>query len=132
MTVHFPIAFLLANPFFNFLFRVTGNRSFETTAFHCLAIGIFFLGTAMITGFLTWWYNYLARMMKPVAVKIPLSIVTLLIAIVSFIWRWNDPLVMLNRQGVNAVYFLFSLAFVPLIAVIGWYGATMTFPIEKT
>ena len=36
MTVHFPIVFMLSNPFFNVLFLMTGNRSFETTAYHCL------------------------------------------------------------------------------------------------
>jgi hypothetical protein len=69
-------------------------------------------------------------MMKPIAVKIPLSAITLIIAIASFVWRWNDPNVMVNLKGIGNLYFLFSLAFVPLIAIIGWYGATMTFPLE--
>ncbi|MGB7918625.1 MAG: cytochrome b5 domain-containing protein, partial [Desulfobacterales bacterium] len=29
MTVHFPIVFFLANPFFNVLYIITGNKSFE-------------------------------------------------------------------------------------------------------
>ena len=70
MTVHFPIVFLLSYPVFNLLFWFTGNRDFESTAFHCLVGGIIFLIVAMVTGFLTWWYNYLGRMMKPVAIKI--------------------------------------------------------------
>lgn len=131
MTVHFPIVFMLSNPFFNLLYWVTGNRDFETTAFHCLGGGVLFLAVAMVTGFFTWRYNYMAKMMKPVAIKIPLSIVTLLMAIVSFIWRWNAPEVMVDLQGINLLYFLGSLAFIPLIGIIGWYGATMTFPIEE-
>jgi predicted heme/steroid binding protein/uncharacterized membrane protein len=131
MTVHFPIVFLLCNPFFNFLFWVTGNRSFETTAFHCLAGGILFMAVAMLTGLFTWWYNYMAKMMTPVAVKIPLSILTLTIAVVSFVWRWTTPDVMVDLRGIRIVYFLCSLCFAPLISIIGWYGATMTFPIEK-
>lgn len=131
MTVHFPIVFLLANPFFNFLFWATGIRTFETTAFHCLAGGVLFSIVAIVTGFLTWWYNYMAKMMPPVAIKIPLSIIALLLAIISFIWRWNVPDVMVNLQGSNILYFLFSLSFFPLISIIGWYGATMTFPVEE-
>lgn len=131
MTVHFPIVFLLANPFFNLLYWVTGNPDFETTAFHCLGGGIVFMVVAMATGFLTWWYNYMARMMKPIAVKICLSAATLILAIVSFVWRWNDPEVMVGPQGINMLYFLCSLAFIPLIGIIGWYGATLTFPIEN-
>jgi predicted heme/steroid binding protein/uncharacterized membrane protein len=131
MTVHFPIVFMFSNPFFNFLFWVTGNRDFETTAFHCLGGGILFMIVGIVTGFLTWWYNYMGRMMKPVAVKIPLSIFTLIIAVASFVWRWNDPAIMINLQGINILYFLCSLAFIPLVAIIGWYGATLTFPIEE-
>lgn len=131
MTVHFPIVFLLANPFFNLLFWVTGIRAFETTAFHCLGGGILFLLVAMFTGFFTWWYNYMARMLKPVAVKIPLSVVALILAVVSFAWRWNVPDVMIDLQGTNIVYFLISLSFLPQIGIIGWYGASMTFPIEE-
>jgi len=131
MTVHFPIVFMLAYPFFNILYWVTGNQDFETTAFHCLGGGLFFMVVAMITGFLTWWYNYMAKMLKPVAIKIPLSALTLALAVVSFIWRWRAPEVMTNPQGANMLYLFCSLAFIPLIGIIGWYGATMTFPIEE-
>jgi predicted heme/steroid binding protein/uncharacterized membrane protein len=130
MTVHFPIVFLLSNPFFNYLYWITGNRAFESTAYHCLGGGIVFTIVAMITGFFTWWYNYMGKMMKPIAIKIPLSVIALIIAIASFLWRWNVPDVMVNLHGIRNLYFLCSLAFVPLISVIGWYGATMTFPIE--
>ena len=131
MTVHFPIVFMLSNPFFNALYVITGNRAFETTAFHCLAGGILFMLVAMITGFFTWWYNYMAQMMKPVAVKIPLSIITFLLAVVLFFWRLENPQVMTNLQGINVLYFALSLSFVPMISIMGWYGATMTFPIEE-
>lgn len=131
MTVHFPIVFMLANPFFNALFLITGNRSFETTAFHCLAGGVLFIVVAMVTGYFTWWYNYMAKTMKPVVIKIPVTIAMLVIAIVSFIWRSISPDVMVDLKGINMLYFLFSLSFVPLISIAGWFGATMTFPIEE-
>jgi len=131
MTVHFPIVFMLSYPVFNLLFWITGNRSFETTAFHCLGGGIIFMAVAMATGFFTWWYNYLGRMTRPVAIKIPASVGGLVLAIILFIWRLKHPAVMVGLQGGNAVYFICSLAFIPLISVIGWYGATLTFPIEQ-
>jgi predicted heme/steroid binding protein/uncharacterized membrane protein len=131
MTVHFPIVFMLSYPVFNLLFWVTGNRAFETTAFHCLGGGVIFLAVAMVTGFLTWWYNYLGRMMKPVVIKICASAVTFLLAVIAFIWRLMIPEVMVGLQGIDAAYFCCSLAFIPLISVIGWYGATLTFPVEQ-
>ncbi len=131
MTVHFPLVFMLSAPVFNLLFLATGNRSFETTAFHCLGGGVLFTVVAMATGFVTWWYNYMGKMMKPVAVKIPLSILVLTIGIVMFAWRLNAPEVMTDLSGVRIVYLLLSLSLLPLISIIGWYGATMTFPLEE-
>ncbi len=131
MTVHFPLVFLLSNPVFNILFLVTGHRPFETTAFHCLAGGLLFMVVAMTTGFLTWWYNYMAARMKPVVVKIPLSFAVLALAAAMFVWRWTAPDVLATLTGINTLYFLFSLSLFPLISIIGWYGATMTFPLEE-
>ncbi len=131
MTVHFPIVFLLCNPFFNILYLITGNGAFETTALHCLAGGILFTVVAMLTGLLTWWYNYMAKMLKPVAIKIPLSLVMLIFAIIVFIWRINDPRVLDNLQGANILYLILVLSLFPLVSVIGWFGANMTFPLEK-
>lgn len=131
MTVHFPIVFFLANPFFNVLYIITGNKSFETTAFHCLAGGILFGAIAMATGLFTWWYNYMARMMKPIAIKIPLSLALLVVAVILFFWRLNDPEVMDGVQSGNLLYLLLVLALFPMVSIVGWFGATMTFPVEK-
>jgi predicted heme/steroid binding protein/uncharacterized membrane protein len=131
MTVHFPIVFMLSYPVFNLLFWVTGNKDFETTAFHCLGGGIVFLAVAMVTGFLTWWFNYMGKMMKAVAIKISVSAVAFVLAVIAFIWRWRVPEVMSDPQGISSTYMLLSLLFIPLISVIGWYGATLTFPIEE-
>ena len=131
MTVHFPIVFMLSNPFFNILYLITGAKSFETTALHCLVGGLLFSAVAIMTGFLTWWYNYMGKMMKPIAIKIPLSLIVLVIALIQLIWRLVDPGVMGNLQGGNRFYLLLSLSFFPLISIIGWFGASMTFPIEK-
>ncbi len=131
MTVHFPIVFFLANPFFNVLYIITGNKSFETTAFHCLAGGILFGIIAMATGLFTWWYNYMARMMKPIAIKIPLSLALLVVAVILFFWRLKDPEVMDGVQSGNLLYLLLVLALFPMVSIVGWFGATMTFPVEK-
>jgi len=131
MTVHFPIVFMLSTAFFNVLFLLTGVKSFEVTALHCLAGGILFTVVAILTGLVTWWYNYMGKMLKPVAIKIPLSLAMLADAVIVFVWRIKDPRVLENLQGMNILYLLLVLALVPMIAIIGWYGATMTFPLEK-
>ena len=131
MTVHFPIVFMLSAPVFNVLYLITGTEAFETTALHCLAGGILFTVVGIFTGVITWWYNYMGRMMKPIVIKLPLSIVMLVVAIVVFVWRVKDPTVMQNPEGVNLLYLSLVLSLIPMISVIGWFGATMTFPVEN-
>jgi len=122
---------MLSTPVFNILYLITGINAFETTALHCLAGGILFTLVAIFTGVITWWYNYMGKMMKPIAVKLPLSFVMLIISIVVFIWRLNDPSVMDNLSGINILYLVLVLSFFPMVSVLGWFGATMTFPVEK-
>jgi predicted heme/steroid binding protein/uncharacterized membrane protein len=131
MTVHFPIVFMLAAPFFLLLYLLTGVRAFETTAFHCLGGGALFTVVGIATGLVTWWYNYMGKMMKPVAVKLPLSLVMLTVSTVAFVWRIMAPEVMIDPQGIRLLYPVLVFALAPMVSVIGWYGATMTFPIEK-
>jgi len=131
MTVHFPIVFMLAAPFFLVLYLLTGVRAFETTAFHCLGGGVLFSVVGIATGLITWWYNYMGKWMKPVAVKLPLSLVMLTVSIIAFVWRFLDPNVMTDLKGIRLLYPILVLALAPMVSVIGWYGANMTFPIEK-
>jgi len=131
MTVHFPIVFFMANPFFNFLFLLTGETAFETTAFHCLAGGVLFSVVAIVTGVFTWWYNYMAKMSRPITVKLPLSVVLFILAVVLFVWRFMDPTVLTAPHGANLLYLVLDAALMPIVSIIGWYGATMTFPLEK-
>jgi len=131
MTVHFPIVFFLSNPVFNMLYLLTKEPSFETTAFHCLVGGILFSVAAIVTGVITWLYNYMAKMTRAIVVKIVLSIALMGNALVLFFWRLIDPAVVTSPEGANSLYLVLCLSFVPVIIVIGWFGATMTFPIEK-
>lgn len=131
MTVHFPIVFMFCTPVFNIIYLITGIKPFELTALHCLAGGIFFTVVALITGFYTWWLNYLAKPLRPVTIKRRLAIIMLVIEIVVFVWRIKVPGVLDSFGIAGLVYFLLVLSLLPIITVMGWYGAKMTFPIEK-
>jgi hypothetical protein len=39
--------------------------------------------------------------------------------------------VMDGVQSSNLLYLLLVLVLVPMVSIVGWFGATMTFPIEK-
>lgn len=130
MTVHFPIVFAFSTTIFNILYLITGVKSLEITALHCLGAGILFTAVAIATGLYTWWLNYMAQPLKAVKVKMPLSMVLLVIQIIAFIWRLNIPDVMDAIQGVNIIYVLLVLSLFPIVVVIGWFGAFLTFPVE--
>ena len=131
MTVHFPIVFMIFTSIFNLLYLITGVKAFELTALHCLSGGILFLVVAMLTGLYTWWMNYLSQPMRAVAIKQKVGIVLLIVAVIVFIWRLSVPGI-LDRLTVGSVaYFLLVLSLFPLVTIIGWFGASLTFPTEK-
>ena len=122
---------MLFTPVFTLLYLVTGVKSFETTALHCLGAGILFCVVAILTGLYTWWLNYMAQPLRAVRIKRPLSLVMLATSIVAFCWRLAVPEILDTLQGWGLIYLVLVLALVPMVTVIGWFGAEMTFPIEK-
>jgi predicted heme/steroid binding protein/uncharacterized membrane protein len=131
MTVHFPIVFFFSTTAFTLLYLVTGIASFEVTAFHCLGASVLFTPVAIGTGLYTWWLNYMAIPLRPVNIKKRLSPMVWLLSVIIFVWRLAVPDIMQSFRPASFVYLLFVLAFAPLVTTIGWFGAQMTFPVEK-
>jgi len=131
MTVHFPIVFMFSTTIFNLIYLITGIKSFEITALHCLGSGVLFTIVAITTGLYTWWLNYMAKPVRAVVIKKRVSIIMLVIALVAFIWRILAPDIS-DSSGIGSIlYFLLVLSLFPLVTVIGWFGASLTFPIEE-
>jgi predicted heme/steroid binding protein/uncharacterized membrane protein len=130
MTVHFPIVFMLSATAFNILYLITGIESLEMTAIHCLGAGVLFTPLVMATGLYTWWLNYMAKPIRPVKIKIVMSMMLLVISVIAFVWRVAVPGVLHSVTPLSAVYFLLILALTPVVVIIGWFGANLTFPIE--
>jgi len=130
MTVHFPIAFVFATTIFNLIYLVTGVKSFEITALHCLAGAILFTMVGITTGIYTWWLNYMAKPLKAVKIKLPLTILMFVIEVIIFTWRILTPEILDSIHIGSAIYFLLVLSLIPMIMVVGWYGASMTFPVD--
>ena len=131
MTIHFPIVFMFSTTLFNLLYLLTGVRSFELTALNCLGAGILFTPLAMATGYYTWWLNYLAKPVRPVAIKKKVSVILLCTEIAAFLWRITSPDILKAFSLAGLIYSLLILSLFPLAAVIGWFGAQLTFPLER-
>jgi predicted heme/steroid binding protein/uncharacterized membrane protein len=131
MTVHFPIVFSFSTTIFNILYLIFGVKSLEITALHSLGAGILFTVVAIVTGLYTWWLNYMAKPLRAVNIKLTFALILLAVQIIAFIWRLKVPQVMESIQGANLIYLLFVVSLFPIVVVIGWFGAFLTFPVEK-
>jgi predicted heme/steroid binding protein/uncharacterized membrane protein len=131
MVVHFPIVFMFSTALFNLLYLLSGYRSFEVTSMHCLGGGILFIPLGIVTGFFTWWLNYLAQPSKGIKIKIYCSLTLLAAALIAFIWRLASPEILISFSGSSLIYLILIFSLPTLVSIIGWYGAKMTFPIES-
>jgi uncharacterized membrane protein len=68
---------------------------------------------------------------QTVIIKQILSWLLLAIATASFIWRIAVPDILVPFGSTSMVYLILILSLVPLVSVIGWFGASLTFPVEK-
>ena len=131
MTIHFPIVFMFSSTLFTVLYLLTGVRSFELTAVHCLGAGILFTPVAMATGYGTWWLNYLAKPVRSVSIKKKVSVILLGTELVAFLWRVAVPDILNAFSLAGLAYSLLIFSLLPLATVLGWFGAQLTFPIER-
>jgi len=131
MVIHFPIVFMIATAGFTVLYLLTGYKGFDTTAFHCLGGGLLFTPVAILTGFYTWWLNHMAKPNRPVNIKRRLSFLLFAVQIAAFSWRMTVPDVLTCFGSVTVIYGFLILSLAGIVTVLGWFGAMLTFPIEK-
>lgn len=129
--VHFPIVFMCSTTAFTIIYLITGNKSFETTALHCLGGGTLFAVAAILSGLFTWWINYGAETIKPVIEKIILSPILFIIGLVAFVWRLMNPHILDHIDGLSVVFLFLILSLAPLALLIGLIGGMLTFPIHS-
>lgn len=131
MTVHFPLVFAMVAPLFLLLRLVTGYAPFGETVLHCLGAGILFTPVAICTGLYTWWLNFMSQRIRQVSYKLVLTPLLFLDFVIAFIWRLTSPDLLAAPSAGAVVFVLLVLALAPLAGLIGWFGATLTFPISK-
>jgi hypothetical protein len=93
--------------------------------------GILFTPVVILTGYYTWWLNYMAKPVRSVKIKRPVAFVMFAIQIILFVWRIAVPDILGSFTPAAVIYFLLVLSLLPLVTILGWFGAMMTFPIER-
>jgi len=131
MLVHFPIVFMLSTFGFTMLALITGNRNFSTTALHCLGAGLLFTPLAIVTGLFAWWLIYQARPLRSIRIKLWCSVALMVVAAVLFVWCLRVPDILNSQSPERLLYLVLTCTLALLVGVIGWFGASLTFPLEK-
>ena len=126
MTVHFPIAFATGAVVCMFLYLLTGLPLFSYSLYGNMLLGALFTPVAILTGLATWRYNYGQQFIRPVVYKLVLSPVLWLAFLMGTFWWGTDPEVLAKTGAYVALVF----AMVPVMGVIGWFGASLTFPVH--
>jgi predicted heme/steroid binding protein/uncharacterized membrane protein len=130
MIVHFPVVFMISNAGFNLLYLLTGHLSFEVTAWYCLWGGVLFSIPSIATGLFTWWINYESQYLHQVVIKMILSPLMFLLGTIMLIWRYLDPAILVTLKPLSYLYLAGSFALAIMAAAIGWFGGTLSFPLE--
>lgn len=131
MTVHFPIVFSISVTCCTVLYLISGWKGFDHTALCCLWGGTLFTPIAILTGYYTWRLNYASRIMKETLMKLVLPPVLFAVMLVTLVMRMGTPDILDRGFGENWLYILLTLSLFPLVSLIGWFGANLTFPIHE-
>lgn len=131
MTVHFPIVFGISGTCFMLLYLLSGWKGFDYTVLCSLWAGVLMTPVAVLTGFYTWWLNYGMRIMKETLMKIVLPPVFFVLMLWALVIRMQTPDILDKGFGESWLFILLMLVLFPLVSLIGWFGANLTFPIHK-
>ena len=69
--------------------------------------------------------------MRPVTIKIVLSLAMFVVGLAALIWRLDDLEVLKHIEGWNILYLVLVLLLLPMILVVAALGATLTFPLKS-
>jgi predicted heme/steroid binding protein/uncharacterized membrane protein len=127
MTVHFPIAFPMAAFIFAVLYKLFGWNGFNLAMFNVLALNVVFAPVAVATGYYTWGLNYFKHKNLAIRVKLVLAPTIAVLSLIMAVW-W---LAADNPLATSTFYFLVILLQVACVGVVGWFGASLTFPTHE-
>jgi uncharacterized membrane protein len=83
---------------------------------------------AMLTGAVSWFFNYGRVLDGRFSAKISLSIILLIVEVFALALRTAHPNAVVDQEPLGRVYLLAALVVVPLVAMLGWIGARIAFP----
>jgi predicted heme/steroid binding protein/uncharacterized membrane protein len=131
VSVHFPIALTLASAAFLVLHLLTGIESLVDAAYYALLGGAVLAPFTMVTGAVSWWFNYGHKLKSPFQGKAGLSVALAVVAVATVVlWALNRD-ALLERETVGWVYFILVMVMSVLVLSLGKLGGALVFPPRK-
>ncbi|MBN2099197.1 MAG: hypothetical protein JW753_06335 [Dehalococcoidia bacterium] len=131
VSVHFPIALTLASAAFLILHLLTGIESLVDAAYYTLLGGVAIAPVTMLTGAVSWWFNYGHKLKSPFQGKAGLSMALAVVAAATVVlWALNRE-ALLDREAVGWVYFALVMVMSGLVLSLGKLGGALVFPSRK-
>jgi predicted heme/steroid binding protein/uncharacterized membrane protein len=128
VAVHFPIALTLVSAAFLILYLVTGIESLVDAAYYALLAGIIVSPVTMLTGVVSWWYNYGHKLKPTFNGKAGLSVALFVAGVVTVgLWAVNRD-AFLERETVGWICFALVIVMSGLVLSLGKLGGTLVFP----
>lgn len=128
VSVHFPIAYLIAAGFFSIIYVLTNNMLLETAAYYSLLLGGATSPIAIVAGYLSWRVTYQATMTSIFTKKIRYSVLLAVVLTITILWRTLDPGILTYGSASSWVYLLLVLSLTPTVILLGYYGGKLVYP----
>ena len=132
VAVHFPVALGVVAAVFVILYMLTGNAGFEVASYYVLGAALVMTPMAMLTGAVSWWFNYGRTLDTRFSLKISLSLILLVVEAFAMALRAANPGSVVQRQPLGQTYALAAVVILLLVAMLGWIGARITFPPRRS
>ena len=128
ISVHFPIALSIVGSFFMFLYLLFRVEHHELFTIYCIGLAALAAPVSIVTGTLSWWYNYNCVWTHIYRSKVFLSVILVVCQGAALMVRWG----MVDGPDLGSpIYWLYvalALAMAPIVMALGYFGGQITFP----
>lgn len=114
----FPVASVMLT-----LYLYTGNAVYESTAFHCMVIGLLGIPVAYLTGITDWKKRFQGRRTKTFDHKIAFGIVFLLLALFAVFIRFSYEETKIAGETLWVAYIASNYILTGIVTYLGHLGS---------
>jgi uncharacterized membrane protein len=120
--IHFPIALFIFGALMQSLFLVTGDGSFELSAFYSITFATASILPTVVTGMLSWWINYENELSSVFKNKLVFSAILVFVTVFAVTTRFFIPEISFRDDLLFYLYNASVLLNVPVVLIIAYNG----------